>query len=348
MPLKPVPWATGNGADNPVEGARLALYAATKGARGVAGPGDMRVTALPVPGGAVRVHTGGSVTPNDYIPGGGGQAYAMREESHSDIPIPATGSSGGATRYLVARVDDPQYAGPEPADPVNGPYNRYALVGSETGHAYPHVPLAKITQPANTATITPDMITDIRTIALARREERVFARPRVQADNSPQNWLTAKLNVGGEYFPGGGESPNGFTVRVPDWAVMMIVEADWLSVRYQGEKSSWGLFWMEYGTEFRNRAWPGFANNKHNYEFSTQGFAWDQSEGPTYRTNWRLMDTRPVPAKLRGKDVAFIFKAAIDDASGALSNVASMNSISGLGCKLTFIEAPTSDWQGAN
>ena len=55
MALRPVPWAIGHGAHNSAEGARMSLYAATNGARGVINPGDMRVTALPVPGAAVRI-----------------------------------------------------------------------------------------------------------------------------------------------------------------------------------------------------------------------------------------------------------------------------------------------------
>ncbi|GAA1361358.1 hypothetical protein [Brevibacterium luteolum] len=336
MPLQPVPWATGNGADNPVEGARLALHAATSGARGVAGPDDMRVTALPVPGGAVRVHTGAGVTPNDYIPGGGAQAYAMREESHTDVPIPATGSGGGATRYLIARVQDPQYAGAEPEDVVNGPYNHYAIVGSKDGHKFPYVPLAKIVQPANTATITNEMITDVREVANPREKTVRFPRPVVNQHIDGYSHVLRHRRNGtghgrGEQFP---DSANGgrFDLDIPEWATRMHVDARWTSVRYNGQ-SSWGAFYLQYVG--KDGVWR-----------STQDFGWDVNEGNIYTTNWLLSDNLFIPYAMRGGRLSIYMRAFVEDNSNAKQGAVSLNKRSGLHLDVTFYEV--ADWTGWN
>lgn len=334
MALDPVPWAVGNGAENSVEGARRNLYDATQGARGVTLPTDMEVTALPVPGGAVRVHSGSCVSPNDY-PGGGSQSYSGWEQSSTDVPATATGSGGGRTNWLLWRVDDPQYSGQPPADPTVGPYNRYVWVGSNpftNPPAYPHVPLVRLNQPANTATITNDMLTDVREVANPRRQEIVFGRPRVLGDSSAGANLTVRFANGGEYFPGGNGSPNTFQVDVPDWCNRVMIDADWMGVYYQGGRSVFGSYWVEFGDEYRDRTWP----NNRQWEFATQNFAFNAAQDSArQRDSWRLMDGLVMPKKLRGKRVTFAFKAAL---SAASQTGVTMDHLGGLGMRLTFAQ----------
>lgn len=332
MPLQNVPWATGNGSLNPVEGARMSLHAATKEARGILTPRAMQVVALPVPGSAVRILHGACVTPNDYLKSQefGAQSYVMRETSYTDFEIPATGSSGGATRYLIARIMDPQYAGPMPEDEQNGPYNEYALVSSISKLSYPHVPLAKISQPANTGTITNSMITDIREVAIPRHDWAIFARPRVVADNSAGMNLTVTNADGGEYFPGGDGSSNGFRVRIPEWATRVAIDARWSSVSYAGGRDLRGYYWVEFGDEYRDRTWP----NKRQFEFATQKFAFNAPNTSDHKRNdWGLMDAVVVPKKLRGKMCTFVFKAGITGQTGV-----SMDEYTGVGMRLDFLE----------
>ena len=335
MALVGVPWAIGGGAENPVEGARQNTYAATKGGRGVITPTDMKVTALPVPGSAVRVHMGSCVSPNYYLPAPyfGCQSYSLTEESSTDVEIPATGSAGGATRYLIARVMDPQYGGQQPEDVANGPYTKYALVSSITGLKYPFVELARIKQPANTGTITQDMITDIREVANPNHDWAVFARPRVVADNSAGMNLTVTNADGGEYFPGGDGSSNGFRTLVPEWATRVAIDARWSSVSYAGGKDLRGFYWVEFGDQYRERTWPG----KRQFEFATQKFAFNSPNTNDHkRGNWNLMDAVVVPRKLRGKMCTFVFKAGRTGQTGV-----SMDEYTGVGMKLDFFE--TSD-----
>lgn len=347
MALDPVPWFIGGGAQHSAEAARNLAWTATNGRTGIATPDDLEVSETSVPSGAVYVSTGGGAVSSSYA-GASQQSYMIRNPVRETVTVPPNTSSSPVTRYVIAEVSDPQYAGSPPSNVAEGPYTFFRVVSS-LSRTHPFIPLARLRIPGNTSTITNSMITDIRELLSPRRQEFVFARPRVASDDSSQNLLKARISSGGEFFPGGGGSPNEFQVPVPEWAELMIVEADWISVRYQGGKSSWGNYWMEYGTEYRSNSWPGFANNKHQYEFATQDFSWDQAENSaTYRTNWRLMDTRTVPNKIKGKNTTFVFKAAVSDSSNAQTGVASMDRVSGLGCRLTFIESPRSNWQGAN
>lgn len=328
MPLQNVPWATGNGSLNPVEGARMSLYAATKEARGVLTVGAMRVAALPVPGSAVRIHHGGCVTPNDYLKAQeyGAQAYVMREMSWTDFEIPATGSSGGATRYLIARIKDHQYAGNAPEDPKNGPYNEYALVSSIDNLSYPHVPLAKITQPANTGTITNSMITDIREVAIPRAWDKWLPRPVLNGDLSGYSHKLRMAKTGdgdgrGEQFPDAGRGGE-FKVDCPDWASWMQVRFIWTGVRYAG-KNAWGGYYLQW-TDGKN--WR-----------SSQDFSWDQLEaGYPYVTEWTLNDNLYIPPVSRGKTLRF-YPRAFRDVKSPESAV-ELTGRSGLSLEVRFLE----------
>lgn len=328
MALVGVPWAVGGGAENPVEGARMSTFGATGGARGVLGATDMRVAALPVPGTAVRVHMGGGVTPNDYLPAPayGSQSYVVREESSTDVPIPATGSAGGATRYLIVRITDPQYGGQAPSNVEDGPYNDYALVSKLTGLGHPFIPLAKITQPASTGTITNSMITDIREVAMPRVKDVWIPRPVLNGDLSGYSHkLRMAKNGGGdgrgEQFPDasrGGE----FKVDCEEWSTKMLVSLTWSSVRYEG-KNAWGGYYLQW-TDGTN--W-----------YASQDFSWDQLEaGYPYVTNWVLDDAITIPKTARGKTLTF-YPRAFRDVNSPESAV-SLTGRSGLSFRIRFLE----------
>jgi hypothetical protein len=210
--------------------------------------------------------------------------------SSTDVPVTTTGSSGTRINFLVWRVDDPQYAGQAPADVVNGPYNRYVWLPNNpytSPPAFPHVPLVRLEQPASTSTITNKMLTDIREVANPRREEHVFGRPRVLADSSAGSTLTVRHAAGGEYFPGGDGSPNQFRVPVPSWCNRVMIDAQWMGVRYQAGRSVYGNYWVEFGDEYRDRTWPG----NRQWEFGTQIFAFNSPDsGDASRDNWPLKD----------------------------------------------------------
>lgn len=181
MAMERVPYLVGGGFEHSAEVMRAALAAATSGAEGVLGAGDFKVSPTAVPGTNVAVAPGNGLLRNSYV-GGGAQTYAVRAPSQTQLPILATGSAGSRTDLVVARIDDPTYQGGA-FDPgtfeaakfevIRGvPANTTIVAG--LGLSYPAVALARITLPASTGTVTASMITDLRQVAMPRRERRLI------------------------------------------------------------------------------------------------------------------------------------------------------------------------------
>lgn len=332
MPLRPVPWAIGNGAENSVELARAAAFIGSSGSTGVVDPVDFGVTALPTPGGAVRVKLGTGVIRSTY-PGVVGQSYVVQEQSHTDVPVAATGSSGAAVKYVYVLITDTQYGGQNPPSAEDGPYNDYAVT-TTLPQNQPYLLLARINQPASTATIQNAHITDLRELAMPKREPLTFGRPRINGDAEPPwtAYLKQSVSSGGEKFPGGNGDPNAFQVYVPAWATRILIDSSWMGVRYAANSNPFGRYWVEYGDV------QGSFSGGHQYEFMTQEFAFNSpgSSNDTMRTDWRLMSSQHMPSKLRGKTITVAFMAGRED-SGASSEV-SMDGLSGLGMNITFVQ----------
>lgn len=327
MALRPVPWAIGNGAENSVELARAVAFIGSSGSTGVVDPVDFGVTQLPTPGAAVRVKLGTGVIRNTY-PGVVGQSYVVQEQSFTDVPVAATGSAGGATKYVYVLITDTQYGGQNPPSVENGPYNEYAVT-TTLPQNQPYLLLAKIVQPASTATITNAMITDMRELAMPKRLPLTFARPRVLEDQGNRN-LVQKVATGGEKFPGGNGDPNAFQVDVPSWATRILIDASWMSVLYKNGTNPFGRYWVEYGLS--QGSWP----NNQQYEFTTQQFAFDSPSGSNMRADWRLMSSQHLPSKLRGKTMTVSFMAGRNDTGP--NDAVSMDYLGGLGMHITFVQ----------
>lgn len=349
-------WFFGGGAEHTPESARRALYASTGGAEGVGGINDLQVVPLTTPGQGVRVLVGSALIKSRYV-GGETQTYMGTVYTQETVSTTPTGSGQTRADLVVMRVEDPYAAGstypaPPEAERATAPYVYIRVISGVPANAkklqdvpgYQNdsaVTLARINFPASTGTVTAGMITDLRDMAQPRRKEVVFARPRVSEDDGSQSWLTGRWTNGGEYFPGGGGYHNEFQVEVPEWANRMIVESDWMGVKYIANKDVWGRYWMEWGDEYRNHTWP----NGQQYEFATQQFQFDSANSNnTSRTNWRLMDNRYIAAKLRGKTSTFVFKAGLQN--GTPTDGVQMDALSGLGCRITFLET-TGNWEEA-
>jgi hypothetical protein len=333
MAVDPVPYVV-HGAKHSADVFRQSLFDNTGGAAGVSSGTSLHVRQTGTPSNQVRVNPGGVIIPNTYQ-GGEGQSYTGRNASETLVTVPASDSTGPRTWNIIFRVQDPQFGGPSPSDPLAGPYSFIECVAKSAEVSDPHYVLAEITVPASTATITNAMITSRRKLALPKREQLMFGRPRVTADNGEgSQFLTWKTEDGGEYFPGGGGNPNSFEVFVPEWASRIMIDASWMAVKYNGGNNPHGRYWVEYGDEYRPRTWP----NKQQYEFSTQKFAFDSpgSSNNNMRTDWRLMSSQPLPAKLRGKTITVVFKAGRNDDG---SNTAvEMDAVGGLGMHIAFVE----------
>lgn len=225
MALDSTPWFVGGGAQHSPEVARSLAYAATNGAEGVAGVYDLKVRAQDVPNGTVRIDTGGALLLNRY-PGGTGQSYSLRNATATDRDVAATGSGGGRTDAVVARVLDPQYEGNPPADPLAFDYSRLEVIqgvpagmthARELNLGYPAVALARIAMPVSTATVTQGMITDLRQVAQPRSVRTIL-----MGGPTPEDTLTV---VGGQKWPD--YRP---TIEVPEWATHVAIIANIASI----------------------------------------------------------------------------------------------------------------------
>lgn len=293
---------------------RRQLYKQAYGQSGVSLPGDLKVTALPTPGSSVRIAAGGGTAENKF-PGGEGQAYDVTATSVTNVSVPASGATS-ATREVIVRIYDPQFAGSKPAD---GIYVK-PLVVSVLPTDYPFIHLATINQPANTGTITNAMIVDRRKLTNARSQTETFTRPTLVTDPLAGMLLTY-TTTDGEWFPNaGGEQ----YVPIPDWATHMQIEADWLAVLLGPEGSTgWGDYWIDYGAQISTQK----------LAYSTHRFRWDMPAGDYSRSNWRLFHEVPVPAAYRGTTQQFLFKARKEG-----NATPKMDHRSGVALKVNFVE----------
>lgn len=167
------PWAI-EGGQSSADVGRLVAWHATNGFVGVARPTDLRVRAKDVPGGAVLLGPGACTVPVKAL-GKFLQSYVGVNPADDELAVPSTGSSGGRSDLIVARVENPITGEPwqiaDGVDPITAQYifsRRYPGVPAGTSHVNQVDPsasaitLARIDIPANTGTITQAMITDLR------------------------------------------------------------------------------------------------------------------------------------------------------------------------------------------
>ncbi|QTF70616.1 hypothetical protein [Arthrobacter woluwensis] len=229
-----VPWMINDGPRHPGEVGRGLAYAATNGAEGVSGVGDLKVTAQPVPNGSVQIMPGGALLLNRYQ-GGAGQTYSLRCGTAATLQISPTGSSGGRNDLVIARILDPQYD-PEyknaaPPDPATFQYAYPTVIEGVAANAtvkslglgYPAIDLSRIALPANTGTVTPAMITDLRRIAQPRRDHNMFAVFPAANNNIPTN------GYGPSWPITAGQRPS---LYIPTWATALTVVVTMSGIKY--------------------------------------------------------------------------------------------------------------------
>lgn len=317
MALLPA-WAV-DGGRVPASMARRQTFASTSGATGIILPADLRVVALPTPGAAVRVLPGSAVMVSRY-PNVVGESYSVANDSALDVGVPATGSDGPATRYVILRVSDPQFGGQVPEAPLDAEYCSVELVSSITALAYPHVVLARIDQPASTATITPDMITDLRAVANPR-EKRVLRQMVLTSADAEV------LNVGADQ----GEAwPNAATayLDIPEWATEAQIRCDWGSVMAPAG-NSWGLVWVEFG--------PYLGSSRWTYTTARRRYDTPNAAGNS-RMNFAIAQTVAIPEAIRGTNQRFVPKGRVD--GGQTASRVRVDWASFVAIDVTFLEVP--------
>lgn len=307
MAMERVPYLVGGGFEHSAEVMRSALAASTSGAEGIVTPGDFKVTPLAVPGTSVVVAPGNALIRNSYQ-GGAAQSYAVRAPSQTEFPIVATGSAGGRTDLVVARIDDPTYAG-SGFDPATFEAAKLEVIrgvpaatrtAAELGLSYPAIALARITLPASTGTVTAGMITDLRVMALPRKERQLYVHPLVAGDGTKVLTTTA---VEGMYWP----NVTSWRVDVPSWAqrVRVIGQIGGVLLPAAGG-NAWGRIWVRIG----GMSDPDGMN--------TQETSWDLPSNlvGNVRQAWIYGDDRAVPAGMRGRDVTLATRARVIGSDG--------------------------------
>lgn len=224
MTWDPVPWFVGGGAQHSPEVARLLAYASTSGAEGIVGTADLRVRPLSVPGPSIRVG-GGAALIRDSTSGMPQQTYVARLADEDVVEVTPTGSSGGRSDLVVARIEDPFVPGAswqDPTDPTVGPYVFTRIITNvpagttsvkDLGLGYSAVALARIDLPASTGTVTSAMITDLRKVAIPRRERILLAG---DITGSYRDTLNAPDAANDEQWPDA--SVTDWYVDIPEWA----------------------------------------------------------------------------------------------------------------------------------
>lgn len=303
MALDSTPWFVGGGAQHSPEVARSLAYASTNGSEGVAGVSDLKVQAQGTPNGTVRVITGGALLLNRYA-GGSGQTYALRNATATDIPVTATGSGGGRTDLVVARVLDPQYEGVAPSDPLTFQYSRITIVqgvsagiksAKELNLGYPAIALAKITLPASTGTVTAAMITDLRRVAQPRRERAMVAI----FPTAPFNAPTAAY---GDWPIPNAQRP---LVTIPEWATRMDIVAHISGAKFtKGAGSADTVFGIK-----TNFVWGSSENS----------IIIQDAESTNGRNTYTMIGTHAIPAQYRGTEQRISLWALRSAGTGTLT-----------------------------
>lgn len=277
-----------HGANGTAAQMRRFIYQQSTGRRGVALPGDLKVTATGTPSGSVNIARGSGVAPlpPSWRPG---ESYQIGNASADLFDIPATGSSGGRTEYVIVKVLDHNFDGsPPPPDPENddGAHVEVTRVPSLSGLDFPYIPLAKLTIPASTATITNAMITDVRDVynkvvgSFSSANELVI----------PEIETLTQTRDDGEYWPNAGGVQ--YVDEIPANATRALIRAEWHSVTMPAE-NAWGRIWV---------GWGDLPSGGTRREMNTQEVSYNSvGAGTTYTTNLTVVADRYIPAKYRGR-----------------------------------------------
>lgn len=257
----------------PAAMARRATHALSSGANGVVGIDDLKVTALPTPGAGVQISRGSALAAMQTAGAHAMESYVISQDSTFNLDVPATGGSA-RTDYIIARVMDWHFTGEEPpADPTTALYWEFARVNTLNGITYPHVPLARLSIPANRSSIGNPQIIDMREVAIPRRDRFTEMRyVETRQDLTSQtyiNWPSESL-IG---------------VDIPEWAGTAIVRCDVVETLLFGNGNTDGRMTLMLGNQ------PAYSGERRYDE------VWG---GSTSREDHTIVSMFHIPANFRG------------------------------------------------
>lgn len=298
-------WAV-DGAQSSARIARQMLTSATRSGNGVVEVNDLRVRQLTVPGTSVRIDAGAAVVLGQEQQWQG--SYYAHNVGEATLPIAPTGSGGGRADMVVLRVEDPAIDGtPWTHDPATEPVYYFRViqgVGANATQALAGmtaIPLARINIPANTATITTAMITDLRQML----NPRIHTEVRVQRGMGLEDgrYDEADYTVDYERWP-----QHDWDVTIPPWATQVQVQANWYNVLYPAPGGTTGAY------DARGKVRVGLIGGGGNNLF-TRNSVYNINPTTTtngYRCSIGLAAQNNIPTAMRGTDVALRMYAQAD------------------------------------
>lgn len=313
------------------EQARVLSWIGSGGQTGVVGPGSLEVRPTPTPGGEVQILPGAFTI--QATPGGSvgytsapWQSYVRGLAQTLTVPIRATGSSGGRTDVVGIVIDDPVYEGTaegmsqddwdshqffRPHVVENAPPGA-ARPESFANLQRPFLPLARITIPASTATITASMITDIRFIAWSRDWQHPPLLRSVQ-----QGYRISSSETGWREL----EQISG--IRVPQWATRVKVSGEIIGAAVES-----GMLRGDVRVRF----------NAGGSSLVTSDIPWRSPDGGSSRLEIPVAGEIPLQEQHRGREAHMRFLVRANSGTGTL-RLSIEEAFYRL--NLTFEEAPT-------
>lgn len=306
MALEMDSWAV-TGAQSSARIARLQLQSGTASGNGVVDSNHLQVLELEVPGTSVRITSGGATILGQELEFQG--SYFAFNVGDATLPISPTGSGAGRSDLVVLRVEDPNISGTSWShDVTTDPVYYFRViegVSSTTTEVPPGttaIPLARIDIPASTATITQDMIVDVRQLANPKRQRvlRVMRGGGQEDGRHDEADYTADF----ERWP-----QNDWSVTIPPWATQVQVLSQWSNVWYPAPIDGTGGNYDARG-QVRVGLIGGSPNNiltpATEYNFN----ATSASNG--YRCSIGLAAQVDIPAAMRGTTVQLRMYAKSD------------------------------------
>ncbi|MGW3827768.1 hypothetical protein ACWEAF_37250 [Streptomyces sp. NPDC005071] len=282
------------GGTHPARTMRMMIRDLSRGAQGVTEYNDLKVTPLTTPGAGVQVADGSGVVRGAAW---GQGSYTQYNVGSATVNIAPTGATG-RTDMVVLRVLDPEYEGT--LNPASDDVGYFYVVSNVSATAtqppagMTAIPLARITQGPNSATITTAMITDLRTIANPRRDRQIYTA----SPTGDQTWVGNKDGTYVAWPPAA-----RWNIAVPVWAVRarIVLTVSALQVM---NGSAWGHAAFKLGSV-----------QGQGVNYDTGAYT---SSDRSQRVNLISADTLTIPASLLGTTQSLQALVALDNANAGV------------------------------
>lgn len=325
------PWAI-DGVPISADTMRVESHNAARGNEGVIGATDLAVRQLDQAGPQVMVLPG-AFNAKQRAPGLPSQMYTDRAPDVTYVDIGATGSAGGRSDMIVARIGDPTVAGgPQPPSDPTGPYAWPEVISgvadgartiAEAGKAgWTAIPLARIDIPANMSAITQSMIVDLRKVANPNRDRDIYT----YALSTSQAEVQTATSTAGEYWP----NLARWDLAIPEWATRAKIVATWAGVLAPAGNAV-------------GRVWVGIGSQTSPNTVTSQQIRYDTpnaSQGS--RMAIIAADDVAIPASMRGTVQRFGMRAYNESASSSSARIG-VDWASAIILDIEFAETPVSE-----